>query len=95
MREAVLDKNWHWHNRFRATDGNDVWGSRSTLAFVDGQTNYEVLAARTAQLDLMTANRDAVIWGAAQGEPSSPDDSNVPRPIEVITTSPERQLQEE
>ena len=24
---AVEDKNWHWHNRFRATDGNDIWGT--------------------------------------------------------------------
>ena len=36
IRQAVLDKNWHWHNRYRATDGNDVWGSRAKLAFVDG-----------------------------------------------------------
>ena len=28
---AVEDKNWHWHNRYRATDGNDIWGGRSTL----------------------------------------------------------------
>ena len=26
LRGAVLDKNWHWHNRYRATDGNDIWG---------------------------------------------------------------------
>ena len=26
LREAVLDKTVHWHNRYRATDGNDVWG---------------------------------------------------------------------
>lgn len=39
VRTAVLDKNRYWYNRFRATDGNDVWGSRATLAFVGGQTN--------------------------------------------------------
>ena len=22
--DAVTDKNWHWHNRYRATDGNDI-----------------------------------------------------------------------
>ena len=27
--KAIEDKNWHWHNRYRATDGNDIWGSRS------------------------------------------------------------------
>jgi hypothetical protein len=26
LRKAVLDKNWHWFNRYRATDGNDIWG---------------------------------------------------------------------
>ena len=35
----MLDKNWHWFNRYRATDGNDVWGGRSHLRFTDGQTN--------------------------------------------------------
>ncbi|MDH3735315.1 MAG: SGNH/GDSL hydrolase family protein, partial [Gemmatimonadota bacterium] len=58
VREAVLDKNWHWHNRYRATDGNDVWGNRSTLAFTDGQTNYDVLQNELAQLDYLTTNRD-------------------------------------
>ena len=38
-------KNWHWHNRYRATDGNDIWGGRSTLTFVDGQSNADVLEA--------------------------------------------------
>ena len=31
LRDAVLDKNWHWFNRYLATDGNDIWGSRSKL----------------------------------------------------------------
>ena len=39
VRHAVLDKNWHWFNRYRATDGNDVWGGRSSLRFVDNQSN--------------------------------------------------------
>ena len=28
IREKVVDKNWHWFNRYRATDGNDVRGGR-------------------------------------------------------------------
>ena len=47
LRQAVLDKNWHWHNRYRATDGNDIWGGRSTLKFVNGQTNAEVLSTNS------------------------------------------------
>ena len=82
---AVEDKNWHWHNRYRATDGNDIWGSRSTLSFVDGQTNADVLVHESKMLDAMTANRDPVIWAAARGEAIEPDDSNVPAPVVVKT----------
>jgi len=83
--DAVTDKNWHWHNRYRATDGNDIWGSRSTLSFVDGQTNADVLVHELKMLDVMTANRDAVIWAAARGKTTEPDDTNVPAPVEVKT----------
>jgi len=85
LRQAVLDKNWYWHNRYRATDGNDIWGGRSGLKFVDGQTNREVLEHELVMLDVMTANRDPKIWAAAQGQDYKVDDSNVPAPIEVIS----------
>ena len=82
---AVKDKNWHWHNRYRATDGNDIWGGRSTLTFVDGQSNADVLKHELVMLDVMTANRDKVIWAAAAGEKIEADDSNVPPPVPVIS----------
>ena len=85
LRDAILDKNWHWHNRYRATDGNDVWGGRSTLKFVDDQTNAEVLQPELKMIDTMTANRDKVIWGAAAGKRVKVDDSNVAKPIKVIS----------
>lgn len=85
VRAAVLDKNWCWFNRYRATDGNDVWGNRSILKFVDGQTNAEVLQHELAMLDVMSSNRDQVIWKAVQGKTVKPDDSNVPKPLEVKT----------
>ncbi len=94
VRQAVLDKNWHWHNRFRTTDGNDVWGTRSTLAFTDEQTNYDVLQNELAQLDIMTANRDLVIWAAAAGDSITADDSNVPEPVEVISNIEVPQFQD-
>jgi len=94
IRTAVLDKNRHWFNRYRATDGNDVWGTRSTLAFTDGQTNYEVLQNELIQFDYMTANRDPVIWAAANGESIQADDSNVPASIEVISNLDEPQEQD-
>jgi len=85
LREAVLDKNWHWHNRYRATDGNDVWGGRSGLKFVDGQTNASVLQHELQMLDVMTANRDPAIWAVAQGKTLKVDDSNTPAAIPVIS----------
>lgn len=85
IRKAVLDKNWHWHNRYRATDGNDVWGSRAKLAFVDGQTNAEVLQHELVMLDVMTANRDSAIWAAANGTSYTVDDSNVPAAVPVVS----------
>lgn len=85
VRAAVLEKNWCWFNRYRATDGNDVWGNRSVLKFVNDQTNAEVLQHELLMLDIMSANRDKVIWSASLGESGQPDDSNVPNPIQVET----------
>ncbi|MBM82927.1 MAG: hypothetical protein CMJ78_20385 [Planctomycetaceae bacterium] len=82
---AIEDKNWHWHNRYRATDGNDIWGGRSGLTFVDGQSNADVLKHELKMLDVMTANRDKVIWAAAEGRLVKADDSNVPAPVKVIS----------
>ena len=82
---GVENKNWHWHNRYRATDGNDIWGGRSTLRFVNGQSNADVLKHELTMLDVMTANRDKAIWAAASGKQIKIDDSNVPAPVEVIS----------
>lgn len=82
---AIEDKNWHWHNRYRATDGNDIWGGRSTLTFVDGQSNADVLKHELVMLDVMTANRDQAIWAAAEGKDFVVEDSNVPPPVKVIS----------
>jgi hypothetical protein len=68
IQDAVLNKNWHWYNRYRATDGNDVWGGRSGLKFVAGQTNREVLQHELKMIDVMTTNRDKVVHAAAKGK---------------------------
>lgn len=85
LRQTVLDKNLHWWNRYRASDGNDVWGSRSTLKFVNDQSNADVLQPELLMLDVMTANRDQRIWANAAGKDKPVDDSNVPRPVPVIS----------
>lgn len=83
--KAAEDKNWHWFNRYRATDGNDVWGGRSKLKFVNGQTNADVLQHELTMLDVMTANRDKAVWAAAQGKDPVVSDGNVPAPVPVIS----------
>jgi mono/diheme cytochrome c family protein/lysophospholipase L1-like esterase len=85
LRQAVLDKNLHWHNRYRATNGNDIWGSRSTLSFVNGQSNADVLKPEMVQRDVQTANRDLRIWAVATGADLKVDDANMPPPVEVIS----------
>jgi len=85
LREAVLDKDMCWHNRFRASDGNDVWGGRSTLKFTNDQSNADVLQHELVMLDVMTANRDGRIWARAQGKDLVVNDSNVPPPVPVVS----------
>jgi putative membrane-bound dehydrogenase-like protein len=85
LRDAVIDKDYAWNNRYRARDGNDVWGGRSTLAFVDGQTNAAVLQHELIMFDAMTANRDKRVWALAAGRDLQIDDSTVPRPIPVVS----------
>jgi azurin len=63
LRQAVLNKNGCWFNRYRATDGNDVWGGRSEL-----HGNFATLQRELEMLDTMTANRDKRIWAIAQGK---------------------------
>ena len=87
LRQAVLQKNWHWHNRYRATDGNDVGAVAPIGGFVDDQSNAEVLQHELVMLDVMTANRDKLVWATAQGKKHKVDDSNAPAPIKVISNA--------
>lgn len=88
LRAAVSDKDFYWFNRYRTTDGYSTYGERAFLRFTDGQTNYEVVQRELRVLDVMTANRDKVVWAAAQGKEIKPDDSNLPPFIPVITNKP-------
>ncbi|MBL8830078.1 MAG: ThuA domain-containing protein, partial [Planctomycetaceae bacterium] len=85
LRSAVQEKEFYWNNRYRARDGNDVWGGRSTLAFTNDQTNAVVLQHELTMLDVMTANRDLRVWAAAEGKTVAIDDANVPKPVEVVS----------
>ncbi|MCI0742102.1 MAG: GDSL-type esterase/lipase family protein, partial [Gemmataceae bacterium] len=95
IRRAVVDKNFHWFNRYRTVDGYSIYGGRADLKFVAGQTNRVVMQREMEILDAMTANRDRRIWAiAASGGRKPPDhsaatdDSNTPDFIPVVTNKP-------
>ena len=88
LRQAVLDKNFYWFNRYRTVDGFSIYGGRADLSFTDGQTNRVVAQREMEVLDVMTANRDQRIWAVAQGKQMSVDDTNTPPFIAVKTNKP-------
>jgi sugar lactone lactonase YvrE/mono/diheme cytochrome c family protein len=85
LRSAVVEKNDFWFRKYRATSGNDVWGTRSRQ---DG--NYNTLQRELKMLGVLTQNRDKLIWARSDKEKSNGsrdqiDDSNVPEPLIVST----------
>ena len=85
LREAILDKNLHWANRYRATDGYSQFGNRAFLKFVDQQDNFVVMQRELERLDVMTANRDRRIWAIARGGDLEVQDDNLPEHVPVIS----------
>ncbi len=97
LRKAVLDRNFYWYNRYRVTDGFSTYGERAFLKFSedpkgggygDGLSNYAVGQRELEVLDTQTSNRDKVVWAAARGQTIKPDDSNLPKFLNVITNKP-------
>jgi len=88
IRQAVLDRNFMWFNRYRTVDGFSIYGGRADLRFVGGQTNRVVMQREMEVLDVMTANRDRRIWAVAQGGDLTVDDINTPLFIPVQTNHP-------
>src|SRR5262249_28940039 len=88
IRQAVLDKNFYWFNRYRTVDGYSIYGGRADLRFVDGQTNRVVMQRELEALDVMTANRDKRIWAVAQGGDIKVHDGTAPPFFEVKTNKP-------
>lgn len=90
LRTAVLDKNFHWFNRYRTVDGFSIYGGRADLAFVDGQTNRVVMQRELQILDEMTAIRDQAIWAILKSRVFAIDDSKTQPFIPVKTNKPGR-----
>jgi len=88
LRQAVVDKNFYWFNRYRVLDGFNVYGGRAFEKYADKQSNYEDQQREMEVLDVMTANRDKRIWAVARGEDLKVDDSNTPPFIPVKTNKP-------
>ena len=55
------------------------------MRFVDDQSNAEVLQHELLMLDVMTSNRDQLIWETVLGRKFKVNDDNVPDPIRVIS----------
>lgn len=95
LRKAVNEKNFYWFNRYRVTDGFSTYGDRAFLKFSEGPggygeglSNYSVGQRELEVLDVMTANRDRVVWAAAQGKKEEPYDKDLPEFIPVISNKP-------
>jgi lysophospholipase L1-like esterase len=88
IRQAVVDRNFYWYNRYRTVDGYSIFGGRADLRFVNGQTNRVVAQREMEILDDMTANRDKRVWAVARGGDLKVDDSNTPDFVPVITNRP-------
>ena len=95
LHKAVLAKDFYWFNRYRVVDGYSTYGDRAFLKFSEGPggygnglSNYSVAQRELEMLDLLTSNRDKVIWAAAQGKTVKPDDSNLPDYIPVVSNLP-------
>ncbi|MEM8668702.1 MAG: PVC-type heme-binding CxxCH protein [Planctomycetota bacterium] len=84
LREAVLDKNYHWFSRYRVVDGYNVFGGRSTLNW-HGQSNADVMKREMEIFDVMTANRDKRVWAVARGGDLQVTDDNLPGQLNVRT----------
>jgi len=82
LRDAVLEKNYHWFSRYRVVDGYNVFGGRSKLAWF-GQSNADVMTREMEMFDLMTANRDRRIHAVARGSDLVVVDDNLPPDLPV------------
>ena len=82
LQEAVLERNYYWFSRYRVVDGYNVYGGRSKLAWFN-QSNADVMKREMEIFDVMTANRDAAVWAAANGKAIEVNDDNLPKELEV------------
>lgn len=88
LREAVIAKNLLWFNRYRATDGYNVYGGRSSLKYKDDVSNFTVLQRELEILDAMCAVEDLRIQAIAQNKDPNGITGDIAPPIPVLTNRP-------
>src|SRR5262249_35848845 len=88
LRQAVVDKNFYWFNRYRVMDGYNVYGGRAFEKYADKQSNYEDQQRQLEILDVKTAHRHRRVGAVARGQDLTVDDSNCPPLIPVKTNKP-------
>lgn len=87
VHEAVMEKNWMWHNDYKIPNGVHVFGRRYNPF---GPENYP---AELEKIRQMTALRDEAIWKAAQGEKmdlAAADQKTRPLPEVKTNFNPEK-----
>ncbi len=62
VHDAVMEKNWFWHNEIKLPNGVHAWGRRYDPF---GPDNYPF---EKEKINQMTAIRDTAIWEAARGK---------------------------
>lgn len=93
LRSAVKQKNESWHERYRTVDSYNIFGKRSQLSYAskDGEpkiSNAEIMQQEMSVRDVMTANRDQVVWATAQGKRQIVDDTNLPKVKRIKSNLP-------
>lgn len=62
VHDAIMEKNWFWHNEIKLPNGVHAWGRRYDPF---GPDNYPF---EKEKINQMTAIRDTAIWETAQGK---------------------------
>ena len=60
LRQAVVDKNTYWYNRYRVTDGYSTYGERAFLTFIKGNPRNVNRNQVTRQEDVLPSNYESL-----------------------------------
>jgi glucose/arabinose dehydrogenase/lysophospholipase L1-like esterase len=60
IRQAVIDKNTYWYNRYRVTDGYSTYGERAFLTFIKGNPRNVNPNQVTNRADVLPSNYESM-----------------------------------